>query len=83
VDKYFLDSASNISFFLEEKAGLDDEGQLNRPKELCVNKAGHGASRVNGSSRGIAVQLSQSSSSLTGNGTKSSAVSGFPLFKPF
>ena len=41
-DEYFLASANNISFFLEEGA-LSAEGTLTRPKHLCVNKVGHGA----------------------------------------
>ena len=41
-DEYFLASANNISFFLEEGA-LSQVGTLTRPKHLCVNKVGHGA----------------------------------------
>ncbi len=40
-DKYFLDSASNISFFFEEKA-FDAEGNLVKPKSHAINKMGHG-----------------------------------------
>lgn len=42
-DAYFLASGNNISFFLEEGA-LGADGKLTKPKELCVNKIGHGAS---------------------------------------
>jgi phytanoyl-CoA hydroxylase len=42
-DEYFLASGNNISFFLEEGA-LDADGRLTKPKELAVNKIGHGAS---------------------------------------
>ena len=49
-DAYFLASANNTSFFLEEGA-LSPEGQLTRPKHLCVNKFGHGA-RTRGAVRG-------------------------------
>ena len=40
-DQYFLDSASSVSFFFEEKA-FDQAGQLVKPKHLAVNKIGHG-----------------------------------------
>ena len=43
-DEYFLASGNNVSFFLEEGA-LDAEGRLRVPKELAVNKFGHGARR--------------------------------------
>jgi phytanoyl-CoA hydroxylase len=39
-DKYFLDSASNVSFFFEENA-FDADGQLRQPKGLSLNKVGH------------------------------------------
>mmetsp|Transcript_12733 Transcript_12733/g.22514 ORF Transcript_12733/g.22514 Transcript_12733/m.22514 type:complete len:353 (-) Transcript_12733:110-1168(-) len=39
-DAYFLNSASNVSFFLEEKA-IDEAGNLLRPKEKAINKIGH------------------------------------------
>lgn len=39
-DRYFLDSASNISFFLEEDA-CDAAGRLVVPRERAVNKIGH------------------------------------------
>ncbi|MCB0992944.1 MAG: phytanoyl-CoA dioxygenase family protein [Acidimicrobiales bacterium] len=39
-DSYFLDSAAGMSFFWEAEA-VDEDGQLNRPKELAVNKFGH------------------------------------------
>jgi phytanoyl-CoA hydroxylase len=39
-DRYFLDSASNISFFLEENA-CDADGRLVVPRERAVNKIGH------------------------------------------
>eukprot|EP00775_Hariotina_reticulata_P010651 gene10651-10810_t len=39
-DQYFLQSASNISFFFEEKA-LDGQGELQTPKALSINKIGH------------------------------------------
>ncbi len=41
-DDYFLASGNNVSFFLEEGA-LDADGRLRVPKELAVNKFGHGA----------------------------------------
>jgi len=40
-DDYFLDSGDKIRYFLEEDA-VDNDGKLNRPKELAVNKIGHG-----------------------------------------
>lgn len=40
-DAYFLDSASGVSFFFEEKA-FDKDGQLAVPKQHAVNKIGHG-----------------------------------------
>jgi len=40
-DEYFLKSANNVSFFLEEGA-LNNEGKLTRPIHLAVNKFGHG-----------------------------------------
>lgn len=39
-DRYFLASANRISFFFEEMA-FGSDGQLLRPKELSLNKAGH------------------------------------------
>jgi len=39
-DDYFFDSAEAVHCFLEEGA-LDENGQLNRPKELAINKIGH------------------------------------------
>lgn len=39
-DAYFLDSASEINFFFEEKA-FNQQGQLQMPKALAVNKIGH------------------------------------------
>ncbi|KAF6249728.1 hypothetical protein COO60DRAFT_1706389 [Scenedesmus sp. NREL 46B-D3] len=39
-DTYFLDSASEVNFFFEEKA-FDEQGQLQTPKALAVNKIGH------------------------------------------
>ena len=39
-DEYFLTSGDKVRFFLEEDAIQD--GKLNRPKELAVNKMGHG-----------------------------------------
>jgi phytanoyl-CoA hydroxylase len=39
-DDYFFDSAEAVHCFLEEGA-LNDNGELNRPKELAINKIGH------------------------------------------
>lgn len=39
-DTYFLDSASQINYFFEEKA-FNEAGQLQQPKELSINKIGH------------------------------------------
>ncbi|KAK9831483.1 hypothetical protein WJX81_000800 [Elliptochloris bilobata] len=39
-DQYFLDSASNISFFFEEEA-FDANGSLRQAKALSINKIGH------------------------------------------
>lgn len=39
-DQYFIDSAENISCFLEEDA-FDEDGKLCRPKNKCINKIGH------------------------------------------
>ena len=38
--QYFLDSASDVSFFFEEGA-FDAEGNLSRAKEKSINKIGH------------------------------------------
>jgi len=46
LDEYFLESARNISCFLEEKA-IDADGMLNRPKELSINKIGHAMHDLN------------------------------------
>lgn len=40
-DDYFLNSGDKIRYFLEEDA-VGKDGQLNRDKELAVNKIGHG-----------------------------------------
>ena len=37
---YFMNSASNISFFLEAGA-VDEDGRLTKPKSQAVNKIGH------------------------------------------
>lgn len=39
-DKQFLDSASGVTCFFEEKA-FDAEGRLVQPKEQSINKIGH------------------------------------------
>ena len=39
-DQYFIDSAENISCFLEADA-FDKDGKLCRPKNKCINKIGH------------------------------------------
>jgi phytanoyl-CoA hydroxylase len=39
-DEYFLQSAEAVYCFLEEGA-VDENGELNRPKELAINKIGH------------------------------------------
>ena len=39
-DRYFIDSAENISCFLEADA-FDADGELRRPKHRCINKIGH------------------------------------------
>ena len=38
--EYFMESANNISFFLEEGA-VDETGQLTRDKHQAINKLGH------------------------------------------
>ena len=38
--EYFMKSAGNISFFLEEEA-VDDEGNLRKDKARAINKIGH------------------------------------------
>ena len=42
-DQYFLESASNVSFFFEEDAFAED-GSLRQAKALSINKIGHGNS---------------------------------------
>ncbi len=39
-DRYFMESAENVSCFLEADA-LDDQGGLTKPKHLSINKIGH------------------------------------------
>ncbi|GLC44498.1 hypothetical protein PLESTM_001606600 [Pleodorina starrii] len=39
-DNYFLNSASDVGFFFEDKA-FDEEGKLRQAKELSINKVGH------------------------------------------
>jgi phytanoyl-CoA hydroxylase len=39
-DEYFFNSAETVHCFLEEGA-LDENDELNRPKELAINKIGH------------------------------------------
>ncbi|XP_065857468.1 phytanoyl-CoA dioxygenase [Euphorbia lathyris] len=39
-DNYFFESAENISFFFEEKA-FGNDGNLQQPKQLSINKVGH------------------------------------------
>ena len=50
-DPYFLASASNISFFFEEKA-FDEAGALRQPKELSINKIGHGGEETGAAASG-------------------------------
>ncbi|XP_028070687.1 phytanoyl-CoA dioxygenase isoform X1 [Camellia sinensis] len=40
-DNYFYDSVEKVSFFFEEKA-FDEDGNLKQPKQLSINKVGHG-----------------------------------------
>lgn len=40
-DTYFLDSASDVSYFFEEKA-FNEDGTLRQAKGLSINKIGHG-----------------------------------------
>jgi hypothetical protein len=44
-NQYFLDSANGIGYFLEEGA-LNAHGELTKPKEVALNKIGHGESRT-------------------------------------
>ena len=39
-DKYFLNSANNVSIFFEEGA-FGEDGTLLKPKAYCINKIGH------------------------------------------
>ncbi|GIL86249.1 hypothetical protein Vretimale_13750 [Volvox reticuliferus] len=39
-DSYFLNSASDVGFFFEDKA-FDEDGKLRQAKELSINKVGH------------------------------------------
>ncbi|WP_018693958.1 phytanoyl-CoA dioxygenase family protein [Algicola sagamiensis] len=39
-DQYFMDSAQRVHCFLEAEA-LDEDGNLLKPKHLCINKIGH------------------------------------------
>ncbi|KAF7808737.1 phytanoyl-CoA dioxygenase [Senna tora] len=39
-DDYFYESVEKVSFFFEEKA-FGDDGNLNQPKQLSINKVGH------------------------------------------
>ena len=39
-DEYFLGSGDTVRFFWEEEA-VEQDGSLNRPKQLAVNKFGH------------------------------------------
>ncbi|CAL8995129.1 unnamed protein product [Prunus brigantina] len=39
-DNYFYESVEKISFFFEEKA-FGNDGELQQPKELSINKVGH------------------------------------------
>lgn len=45
-DNYFLDSSNKIHYFFEVDS-IDSEGRLKKPKELCVNKIGHGLHFLN------------------------------------
>lgn len=44
-DDYFLSSGDKIHFFFEEEA-FDADRKLTKPKNLCINKVGHGTSVV-------------------------------------
>lgn len=39
-DMYFLESANNVSMFFEERA-FDEQGNLQKPKHMAINKIGH------------------------------------------
>jgi hypothetical protein len=55
-DTYFLDSANNVSFFLEEKA-FDAAGKLQQDKAKSINKIGHGRDTFHHSAGFISARL--------------------------
>jgi phytanoyl-CoA hydroxylase len=79
-DDYFLKSASNISFFFEEKA-IDKDGHFTVPKQQSINKIGHAQHLLDPVYKNIVKELDFASIGQALGIVKPRAVQSMHIFK--